>query len=152
MCAQLYLPYCVLSVPLPEILRPLRNVTVRFQQTVRLYCLALSRGALIYDWKRLDGNQLSSASTKSYIHKKYSDTNQVTITYELKIHKVKLSDEGWYCCMATNDGGYTEKCIWLEVDSKLKLNTYIFGSIMWLFTFSYSNYYSIAKVNYSQSW
>ena len=111
---------CLIIVPLPEIVRPLENVSVPFLQTVSLCCLALSHGALTYNWKRLDGNQLSSGSTKSYIHKKFSDINQDTITYQLKIHKVKLSDEGWYCCVVTNNGGHTEKCIWLEVDCKLK--------------------------------
>ena len=33
-------------VPLPEIISPLKNATVQFQQTVTVYCLASSHGVL----------------------------------------------------------------------------------------------------------
>ena len=38
--------------------------------------------------------------------------------YQLTIPVVQLSDEGWYCCVATNEDGSTEKCIWLDAKSK----------------------------------
>ena len=110
-------------------MRPLQNTTVLFKHTVSLYCLAFSQGVLTYDWKRLNGKNISSNSRKLYAHKMYSDANQETITYQLVIPKVKLSDEGWYCCIATNDAGSRGKCVWLEVDSKLKFLTWLINKL-----------------------
>ena len=42
-----------------------------------------------------------------------------TSVYSLAVHNVQLSDEGWYCCVATNEGGSRTDCAWLEVNSKL---------------------------------
>jgi len=39
------------------------------------------------------------------------------VTYSIDI--TQPSDEGWYCCVATNECGDVEECAWLEVDSKL---------------------------------
>jgi len=139
------------TVPLPEIVRPLKNVTVTFQQTAILHCLALSYGSLTYDWRRFDGKGFSTASNKFYVRMKYSDTNKNTVTHQLMIPKVELSDEGWYCCVATNDNGHTEKCVWLEVDSKLNLKV-IVALVKCAFIFSHSNYYWFTKIHYSQSW
>jgi len=84
---------------------------VLFQQTARLCCLAFSHGVLTYDWRRPNGRKISPTASKSYTQKLFSDANREAITHQLMIPKVELSDEGWYCCVATNDGGYTEKCV-----------------------------------------
>ena len=106
-------------VPKPEILEPLENITAPLQQTANLYCLAVSHGILNYKWTRLDNKRISFESSQFYTTKKTKDFILKTIAYQLQIPKVKLSDEGWYCCIATNQQGKTEKCAWLEVASKL---------------------------------
>ena len=110
----LYLIYSL--VPLPEIIRPVENTSVIFQQSISLYCLAGSYGVLTYNWKKENG--LSSYASQSLIFGNYSDTNQETIMYQLTIPNAHLSDEGWYCCVATNEDGSTERCIWLDVKSE----------------------------------
>jgi len=83
-------------------------------------CLALSFGVLRYDWRKNDGI-LPQTAVKSYIHKTFcnslDDDGETTVVYNLAVHNVQLSDEGWYCCVATNEGGSTEDCAWLEVNS-----------------------------------
>ena len=106
------------TVPHPEILRPFNNVTKPLKKTATLSCLALSYGALTYDWKRLDGSRISSLASQAYIPKRYLTANFVTVTHQLTIPNLQLSDEGWYCCVATNTNGNSEQCVWLEVDSK----------------------------------
>ena len=44
---------------------------------------------------------------------------ETTDVYSLTMNNVQPSDEGWYCCVATNEGGSTIDCAWLEVNSKL---------------------------------
>ena len=34
------------------------------------------------------------------------------------INSTQPLDEGWYCCVATNECGDVEECAWLEVDGK----------------------------------
>ena len=46
---------------------------------------------------------------------------EITGVYSLTMHNVQASDEGWYCCIATNEAGSTMDCAWLEVNSKLHL-------------------------------
>ena len=80
-------------------------------------CLALSFGLLQYDWIKYDG-ALPQTAVKSYIYFN-SLSKETTSVYKLAVHKVQPSDEGWYCCVATNRGGSTVDCAWLEVNSKL---------------------------------
>jgi len=47
------------------------------------------------------------------------DGSCISTIYTLTISNVQPSDEGWYCCVATNDYGSMEECTWLEVNSKL---------------------------------
>ena len=82
-----------------------------------LDCLASSCGILTYDWIKRASN-LSVSARKSYITRNILYFNQTVLTYQLTIPNMQLSDEGWYCCLATNECGTTEKCVWLEVNSK----------------------------------
>ena len=107
----------MLIVPCAEIIKPYKNITVVVNQMVDLHCLASSCGALTYDWIKQASN-LSTSAVKSYVTKQFLYYDQIVLTYQLTIPNVLLSDEGWYCCLATNECGTTERCIWLEVKSK----------------------------------
>ena len=73
---------------------------------------------LTYDWSKHDGN-LPQTAVKSYIHEAFLNSlgGTATLVYNLGLHNVTVSDEGWYCCTATNEGGTTTECAWLEVNS-----------------------------------
>jgi len=84
-----------------------------FGETANYYCLALSFGLLTYEWKKFDGKRLKMTN--------YVDRNTLsgsTVFSKLKIPNVELSDEGEYCCVATNECGSVKKCAWLDVISK----------------------------------
>ena len=104
-------------VPCPEIIKPYKNATVAIKQTTELHCLASSCGALTYDWIKYS-SILPASAVKSYATKNILYFYQTFLTYQLTIPNVQLSDEGWYCCLATNECGTTKKCVWLEVNSK----------------------------------
>jgi len=89
-------------------------------------CLALSMGLLKYDWSKHNGI-LPRTAVKSYTHNVLFDplVEEPTAIYSLVVHNVQPSDEGWYCCVATNEGGSTTDCAWLEVNSKLHISTEI---------------------------
>ena len=97
---------------------PLENITIFPNQDFNLNCLALSSGVLTYDWIKRDGN-LPQTAVKSYIHKKFFNSLGVetTVVYNLAVQNAQPSDEGWYCCVATNEAGYTTECAWLEINS-----------------------------------
>ena len=82
-------------------------------------CLALSFGLITYDWNRRDGI-LPQTAVKSYTENILFNPpgEGITDVYSLTINDVQPSDEGWYCCVATNEGGSTMPCAWLEVSSK----------------------------------
>ena len=100
----------------PEMITSLDNITVLPYQQCNLSCLALSRGVLTYDWNKYGGN-LSQNAVKSYVHENFFTSlgSEATLVYNLAVPNVQLSDEGWYCCVATNEAGSTTKCTWLEV-------------------------------------
>ena len=106
------------AVDQPEIIIPPENVTVFPNHSFNLNCLALSSGVLTYNWSKRDGN-LPQAAKKSYIHDTFLNSlgGTPTLVYNLAVHNVTVSDEGWYCCAATNEGGTTTRCAWLEVNS-----------------------------------
>ena len=97
---------------------PYKNITILVNQAADLHCLASSCGVLTYDWMK-NASNLSASAIKSYITRSILHFDQNVLTYQLTIPNVQLSDEGWYCCLAINECGTTEKCIWLEVNSKL---------------------------------
>ena len=83
-------------------------------------CLALSFGLIKYDWNKHDGI-LSQKALKSYAQNVLFNPpgEGTTDFYSLTMSNVQPSDEGWYCCVATNEGGSAMRCAWLEVNSKL---------------------------------
>ena len=107
----------VFSVRHPEIITSLENITIHPYQDYNLSCLALSLGAFTYDWNRHGGN-LSQNAVKSFIYEDFLNLlgSETALVYNLALHNVQPSDEGWYCCVATNEGGSTTKCTWLEVN------------------------------------
>ena len=84
-------------------------------------CLASSFGLLKYDWSKRDGILPQTAVQSYIIHSILFDplSEQTTDIYNLAVYNVQPSDEGWYCCGATNKAGSTVDCAWLEVNSKL---------------------------------
>ena len=105
-----------LVVPCPEIIESPINNTVFLGQTANYYCLALSFGLLSYEWKKSNNDSLHPNAVQTYIHKDI--LGGVTIVPSLKIPTVQQSDEGEYCCVATNECGSVTKCAWLTVISK----------------------------------
>jgi len=95
------------AVPCPEILQVPHNITTLPGQMVNFTCLAYSHTTLQYKWKRTK-ELLSSSKT----------TCAQNDAEEYSINITKPSDEGWYCCVATNECGDVDECAWLEMDSK----------------------------------
>ena len=83
-------------------------------------CLALSFGLIKYDWSKRDGI-IPQTAVKSYAQNILFDLpgEGTTDVYSLTMNNVQPSDEGCYCCVATNEGGSTMDCAWLDVNSKL---------------------------------
>ena len=114
----MYIYYtCSYVVLCPEIIKPYKNITVLVNKAAYLYCLASNFGGLTYDWTK-NGSNLSASAVTSYVSQKFLYFDPIFVTYQLTIPNVQLSDEGWYCCLATNECGTTEKCVWLEVNCK----------------------------------
>ena len=110
----------LLSVPRPEIIISPKNVTALPNHNFTMNCLALSFGLLKYDWKRRNG-ALPQAAVKSCTHNILFNPpdKESTDICSLTVEHVQPSDEGWYCCVATNEDGSKRDCAWLEVNSKL---------------------------------
>ena len=80
-------------------------------EVAKFDCLAYSHSSLQYNWKKKNSTRLLSSS------KALECTQDNAVTYF--INETQPSDEGWYCCVATNECGDVEECAWLEVDSEL---------------------------------
>ena len=80
-------------------------------------CLALSSGVLTYDWIKRDGN-LPQSAVASCTRKTFFNSlgGETTLVYNLAVQNGQPSDEGWYCCVATNEAGNTIECAWLEIN------------------------------------
>jgi len=103
-------------VPCPEIINPPVHTVVKPGETTTMNCFAYSSAAFQYKWKRHQQQDLPSEATASV-----KVNHETTVVHsELTIRKTRPSDEGWYCCVATNECGYVEECTWLEIDSELK--------------------------------
>ena len=100
------------------ILKP-EPIKVRPDTAVTFSCVAWSYGGLLYEWSKNGSLTLPSNSTVFYEDKLLPLNSINTTMYEITIYNVQETDEGHYCCMASNDCGSTTKCAWLEVDSKL---------------------------------
>ena len=119
MCSVLFI------VPCPQMIIPPESITVRPDTTVTFSCLAWSYGGLVYKWDKNDSLTLPSNSSVFFQDKSFpADTSCFTTVYELKIVNTQVIDEGWYCCVASNDCGNNKKCAWLEVDSKLHYTSF----------------------------
>ena len=103
-------------VPIPEIVDFPKNISVLPGSSANFYCLALSYGSLVYDWKKPDGSSLPSTAVKSFVYRKFIDEN--TAFYSLTISNTQTIHEGEYCCIAQNQYGNTTECAWLNVNSK----------------------------------
>ena len=97
---------------------PPQNITLLPNQDFNVNCLALSLGVLKYNWSKRDGN-LPQNAVRSYIYKSFFNSRggKATLVYNLALLNVETSDEGWYCCTATNEGGSKTDCVWLEIYS-----------------------------------
>ena len=91
--------------------------------------MAFSLGLLKYEWKRRDGI-LPQTAVQSYVNRNLFNplSEETTTVYNLAVHNIQPLDEGWYCCIATNEAGSTVNCAWLEVNSKLH-NLFIYKAI-----------------------
>ena len=104
-------------VPRPEIVRPPRSVNLRLGKSAFFECLAWSYSGLVYDWYRRDASNITTNAVISY--NRWSEDGCISTIYTLNISNVLISDEGWYCCVATNNHGSVEECAWLKVNSEL---------------------------------
>ena len=101
------------------------NVTVPSNHSFTMNCLALSFGLLKYDWSKRDGI-LPQTAVQSCVYNILFDplSEKPTSVWNLAVYNVQPSDEGWYCCVATNEAGSTMDCAWLEVNSMLNYYSY----------------------------
>ena len=84
-------------------------------------CLALSFGLLKYDWNKRNGNLSHTAVKSCTLNILFNPPDEETTDVcSLSITNAQPSDEGWYCCVATNEGGSTIDCAWLDIISKLE--------------------------------
>ena len=121
----IYLCSILFIVPCPHMIIPPEPVTVRPNVTVTFSCLAWSYGGLVYKWNKNDSLTLPSNSSIFFQDKSFpADSSCFTTIYELKIVNAQVIDEGWYCCVASNDCGNIRECAWLEVDSKLYIQVF----------------------------
>ena len=100
------------------ILKP-EPIKVRPDTTVTFSCVAWSYGGLMYEWSKNDSLTLPFNSTVFYEDKPLPANAINTTMYGITIFNIQETDEGHYCCVASNGCGSTTKCTWLEVDSKL---------------------------------
>ena len=100
---------------------PPENVTILPNHGFAMNCLASSFGLLEYDWNRRNG-KIPSTAVKSCTRNILFNPpdKETTDVCSLAVPNAQPSDEGWYCCVATNEGGSTVDCAWLEINSKLQ--------------------------------
>ena len=86
---------------------------------VTFSCLAWSYGGLVYRWSKDNSTSLPSSGLISFQNLVFPfNTSCITTVYQFKLSAVQTSDEGLYCCVASNECGETTRCAWLEVDSE----------------------------------
>ena len=111
--------YLYVIVPRPEIIRPPHSVNLRPGNSTVFECLAWSYSGVAYDWYKRNTVNLTSNAVISYSSwSSPEDGSCISTIYILSIVNIQPSDEGWYCCVATNDYGSVEECAYLEVNSK----------------------------------
>ena len=105
-------------MPHPEIVRLPHFISIRPGKSAFFECLAWSYSGLVYDWYKRGPSNITTNAVISY-NRWSQDGSCISTIYTLAISNVQPSDEGWYCCVATNDYGSVEECAWLEVNSEL---------------------------------
>ena len=86
---------------------------------VTFSCLAWSYGGLVYRWSKDNSSSLPSSGLVSFQNLVFPfNTSCITTVYQFKLSAVQTSDEGLYCCVASNECGEATRCAWLEVDSE----------------------------------
>ena len=122
-CMYAYVCTCIFylfTVPCPEIVLHPVPIKVHPDSPVTFSCVAWSYGGLIYEWQKNDSLTLPNNSVVTYEKRPLEmNTDINTTVYEITIFNVQETDEGYYCCIASNGCGSTTECAWLEVDSKL---------------------------------
>ena len=112
--------FYLFTVPCPEIVLHPVPIKVHPDLPATFSCVAWSYGGLIYEWQKNDSLILPNNSVVTYEKRPLEmNTDINTTVYEITIFNVQETDEGYYCCIASNDCGSTTECAWLEVDSKL---------------------------------
>ena len=109
----------VILVPHPEVVRPPHSVNLRPGTSTLFDCLAWSYSGVAYDWYKINTVNLTTNAVISCSRwSSPEDGSCISTISTLSISNVQLSDEGWYCCVATNDYGSVEECAYLEVNSE----------------------------------
>ena len=112
--------FYLFTVPCPEIILHPVPIKVHPYSPVTFSCVAWSYGGLIYEWQKNDSLTLPNNSAVTYEKRSLKmNTDINTTVYEITLFSVEETDEGHYCCIASNGCGSTTECAWLEVDSKL---------------------------------
>jgi len=107
------------TVPCPEMILYPVPIKTRANATVTFSCVAWSYGGLVYEWEKNDSLTLPTNSAISYERKLLSANDVNTTIWKITVFNVQETDEGDYCCVASNDCGNTTECASLEIDSKL---------------------------------
>ena len=120
------------------------TAVVRPGKTATFNCLGWSFGGLVYEWQKSHTIKLPPNTTTSFnTWSSPTDPSFMAMSYELRLPDVKMSYEGYYCCVASNACGNTTRCAWLEVDSKFVHDTNICIQIIVVQQYSHtSNHYS----------
>ena len=115
-----YYTFCnCFTVPCPEMIVNPEPTKVHPGSAVTFSCVAWSYGGLVYEWNKNDSLTLPHNSAIYYENKPLTNAINTTV-YELTLFNVQETNEGHYCCIASNGCGSTSACALLEVDSKLQ--------------------------------
>ena len=104
-------------VPCPEISLSPSSSIIFADESVTFTCQAFSFGSIDYQWER-DNNQIPS--------KAIIDVCSAALT----IPSGSQSDEGLFCCSATNDCGTVKECAMLSVIGKMLVVGSIAGPVI----------------------
>jgi len=75
----------------------------------------------VYKWNKNNSTTLPSNALISFQNLAFPFyTHSITTVYHFKLPNANTSDEGLYCCVASNECGSSTECAKLEVDSKLQ--------------------------------
>ena len=107
---------------------------VRPDTTVMFSCMAWSYSGLTYEWNKNDSLTLPNSSAVTYENRPLKTNDNINTTvYELTLFNVQETNEGHYCCIASNGCGSTTECAWLEVDGELLAINMLVNKVMCVF-------------------